>query len=76
MGLKSLFLSISPSPPLPLCRDFHSNTQSERVLPANERTQLRWNGNPFLLDSGGADGEVDPGAWLLPYWMARWIKML
>ena len=47
-----------------------------RVLPANERTQLRWNGNPFTLDSGGSDAEMDPGAWLLPYWMARWIKML
>ena len=58
------------------CRNLRSNTQSERALPANERTQLRWNRNPFLLDSGGAEAEMDPGAWLLPYWMARWIEML
>jgi hypothetical protein len=57
-------------------RNFRSNSQSQRVLPANERTQLKWNDNPFTLDSGGSDSEMDPGAWLLPYWMARWIKML
>jgi hypothetical protein len=57
-------------------RNFRSDSQSVRVLPANERTQLRWNGNPYTLDSGGGETEMDPGAWLLPYWMARWIKML
>lgn len=57
-------------------RDFHSGTQSVSVLPANERTQLRWNGNPYLLDSIGSNNEMDPGPWLMPYWLARWIKML
>lgn len=80
-----------PLPPLPLFpflsfslplssslppRNFQSYTQSVNVLPANERTQLRWNGNPYQLDYGGSDDEMDPGAWLLPYWMARWIGML
>jgi hypothetical protein len=43
-----------------------------RILPANERDQGRWNGDPYTLDDGG-DGmsEMDGGAWLLPYWMAR-----
>lgn len=48
-----------------------------QVLPANERTQLRWSQDPFLLDSqGGNSLEADPGAWLLPYWLARWSGML
>ncbi len=47
-----------------------------KVLPPNERSQLRWSGNPFLLDGCGSSREVDPGPWLLPYWMARWAQML
>jgi hypothetical protein len=44
----------------------------ERVLPWSEQSIMRWNGNPFVADSGG-DGtsEDDGGAWLLAYWMAR-----
>jgi len=50
---------------------------SVRVLPANERSQFRWNHNPFTLDDG-ADGmvEYDPGAWLVAYWMARFHNVL
>ncbi len=44
--------------------------QSVAVLPPDERRVMRWNGNPFELDGGGGHGEDDPGAWLLPYWMA------
>lgn len=44
--------------------------QSVAVLPPDERSLMRWNGNPFELDGGGGHGEDDPGAWLLPYWMA------
>ena len=37
---------------------------------ANERTQQRWNSNPFEVVGGGsAMSESDPGAWLLPYWV-------
>ena len=41
-------------------------------LPASERRQYRWNADPYDVTDGG-DGlsEGDPGAWLLPYWMAR-----
>ena len=46
------------------------------VLPGNERTQLRWDLDPFLLDREGSSIEVDPGPWLLPYWLARWSGML
>ena len=53
-----------------------SHTQSIKnvpPLPANERRQYRWNANPWDVSDGG-DGmsETDPGAWLLPYWMARY----
>lgn len=57
-------------------RYYHSGIQSVRVLPPNERTQLRWNSNPFQLDSEGSSNEMDPAPWLLPYWLARWIKLL
>ena len=48
------------------------------VLPANERSQPRWNGDPFTLDSwsGGGTSEVDPGPWLLAYWSARWHSLV
>jgi hypothetical protein len=46
------------------------------VVPANERTQERWNGDPFDLTGGSGFNEVDPGAWLLPYWMARYYKLI
>eukprot|EP00039_Didymoeca_costata_P020083 m.340007 g.340007 ORF g.340007 m.340007 type:complete len:864 (+) comp19079_c0_seq1:208-2799(+) len=51
--------------------------QITRVLPANERNQGRWNSDPFSVSAGG-DGttEVDPGAWLMPYWLARYHKLL
>ena len=57
-------------------RNLQSRSQSLQVLPANERTQLRWNGNPYLLDNPGSSSEMDPGPWLLPYWLARWNKLL
>jgi hypothetical protein len=41
------------------------------VVPANERTQGRWNGDPYDLVGGSGFIEMDPGAWLLPYWLAR-----
>ena len=46
------------------------------VLPANERSQFRWNGNPHDLDGGNGKNEGDPGAWLLPYWMARYHGLI
>jgi hypothetical protein len=48
-----------------------------RVIPANERGQGRWNGSPFdVSDNGNPNSEMDPGAWLLPYWMARYHNLL
>ena len=46
-------------------------------IPANERCQQRWNSNPWdVSDSGSGLSEVDPGAWLLPFWMARWAGIV
>jgi hypothetical protein len=60
-----------------VCCFMQYNTQSVKVLPANERSQFRWNANPFILDGGG-DGmsEFDAGSWLTPYWMARYHGIL
>ena len=46
-------------------------------LPANERCQYRWNANPFKVENCGSGmSEGDPGAWLLPYWMARYYQII
>jgi len=51
--------------------------QGTRVLPYSERCFLKWNGNPYRLDSGG-DGlsEDDGAAFLFPYWMGRYYGYL
>lgn len=46
------------------------------VVPANERTQGRWNGDPYDLVGGSGYNEMDPGAWMLPYWMARYYGLI
>jgi len=47
------------------------------LLPPDERPVMRWNSNPFVID-GGADGhgEDDGAAFLLPYWLGRYQKLL
>ena len=53
------------------------NQQSKELLPPDERRLMRWNGNPFELD-GGANGywEAAGEAWLLPYWMGRYLNII
>ena len=36
----------------------------------------RWNGNPHELNGGSRFTEVDTGAWILPYWMARYHQLI
>jgi hypothetical protein len=59
-------------------RDGHFGTQSVRVLPANERSQYRWNANPRQISPDGNNGltEFEPGAYLAPYWVARLVGLL
>lgn len=47
-----------------------SRIKLDRVLPASERSQGRWNSNPWIADGGG-DGrtEHDGAAWAIGYWL-------
>ncbi|MFV1966546.1 MAG: hypothetical protein ACC628_14065 [Pirellulaceae bacterium] len=50
---------------------------SSYVIPSSERRLMRWNGDPYELDGGGAGLEEDDGTFfLLPYWMARYHQFL
>ena len=45
-------------------------TQLDRVLSPAERTQARWNANPWNADWGGDGRSEDDGvAWLASYWL-------
>jgi len=51
--------------------------QSVKVLPADERAMMKWNGNPYRLDGGSNGGSEDDGTFfLLPYWMGRYHGFL
>lgn len=50
----------------------HDEPQLTRVLPADERPIMKWNGNPYKIEGGGnGHGEEAATYWLLPYWMGR-----
>ena len=53
-----------------------ANVEALEVVPANERTQGQWNGDPYDLVGGSGYREYDGGAWLLPYWMARYHGLI
>ena len=51
--------------------------QSVSVLPAGERGVMKWNGNPYRIDTGGDGHEEDDGTFfLLPYWLARHHRII
>jgi len=51
--------------------------QSVNLLPYDERRIMRWNGNPFVLDSyAGGREMLDGSHWLLPYWMGRYFGFI
>jgi hypothetical protein len=63
-----------PMDPLP---DRFGVRQALVVLPYDELPMSKWNGNPFVLDGGGAGhGEDDGGYFLLPYWMGRYHRLI
>jgi hypothetical protein len=46
-------------------------------LPFDERPMMKWNGNPFRVDSGGnGTAEEDPTMFLLPFWMGRYHGLI
>jgi len=47
-----------------------NKTQLDRVLSPAERTQDRWNANPFSADWGSDGRREDDGvAWTVAYWL-------
>ena len=46
------------------------------AVPANERSQGQWNTDPYDLTGGSGYSEYDAGAWLLPYWLARYYGLI
>ena len=57
--------------------DRFGHREALTLLPPDERPVMKWNGNPFVVDGGGGgQGEDDGAAFLLPYWMGRFHKLL
>ncbi|NUL81145.1 MAG: hypothetical protein HUU60_00290 [Armatimonadetes bacterium] len=53
--------------------------EKQSVVPVSyaERAVMQWNGNPYRLDGGGSGKrEHDGAAFLLPYWMGRYYKII
>lgn len=48
----------------------------ENLLPYDEITLMRWNGNPHETRMGSGFSETDPSAWLYPYWLGRYFGFL
>jgi len=53
------------------------NQYTREVLSPEEQPLRRYNANPFELDGGaGGRDELSGSEYLLPYWMARYLKVL
>jgi len=51
--------------------------QATKPIPTAERAISKWNSNTYQMDGGGDGLSEDDGAFfLLPYWMARFHKLL
>ncbi|BDC50979.1 hypothetical protein F183_A32950 [Bryobacterales bacterium F-183] len=56
-------------------KDRFGKREALTLLPAFERPVMKWNGNPFVVDSDRqGNAEDDGGFYLLPYWMGRYMK--
>jgi len=56
--------------------NFREQTISE-LLPSGERPMIRHNTNPFALDcNDGRTSRLAGDEYLLPYWMARYLKLI
>lgn len=53
-----------------------NHMEIDRVLPASERETHRWNSNPYDPDGGNPAAEEDGTAFLLPYWMGRYHRII
>ena len=51
--------------------------QATKSISPAERAISKWNSNPYQLDGGGDGlGEDDGAFFLLPYWMARFHRLI
>ena len=51
--------------------------ESKLPLPPDERSVMKWNGNPYALDTGAGGTNEEAGTyWLLPYWMGRYYGFI
>ena len=50
--------------------------QMLQPLPWRERPLHKWNGNPYVVDGGSGLKEECGTFWLLPYWMARYHRLI
>ena len=50
--------------------------QVSELPPASIRATVRWDKNPWALNTGNPNMEREPVFWLLPYWMGRYLKMI
>lgn len=58
-------------------RSRHGQWIATTPLPPDERNGLKWNANPYVMDwGGGGHSESYGGAFLLPYWMGRYHKLI
>jgi hypothetical protein len=63
--------------PMDPLADRFGRRQALIVLPYDELPMWKWNGNPYNLDGGNGGRSEDDGAYfLLPYWMARYYKLI
>jgi hypothetical protein len=46
------------------------------LQPASIRSTIRWDKNPWGVNSGNHNMEREPVFWLLPYWMGRYLEMI
>ena len=55
-----------------------NKVETTTVLSPAERPLIRWNGNPYEPEGGDPNGgyEDDASAWLLPYWMGRYLHLI
>lgn len=52
------------------------DVQVNELPPASIRSTVRWDKNPWAAVNGDPSVEREPVFWLLPYWMARYLKMI
>ncbi len=57
--------------------DRFNRPQFTTVPPYDEISFLKWNGNPYRVESGGDGREIQaPWPWLLPYWIMRYHEVI